>query len=96
MNMIKIKAIVKLYKNGRKTPFSSGYKPLFDFVAYTKTSGQIKLIDRDWFYPGDEGVVEITFLNQEYLGNNFSEGVKFTFGEGGEPLGEGEIKEILQ
>lgn len=96
INMIRIKAIIRLYKNGRKTPFSNGYRPLFDFAECTKTSGQINLIDRDMFYPGDEGIVEIYFLKDLYLGNNFSEGVKFTFGEGREPLGEGEIKEILK
>jgi elongation factor Tu len=60
-----------------------------------KTSGQITLIDRDRFYPGDEGLVEIVFRNKDYLGNNFSEGIMFTFGEGREPLGEGEVKKIL-
>jgi elongation factor Tu len=94
--MIKIKAVIKLYRDGRKTPFSSGYRPAFNFVETMQTSGQITLIDRDIFDPGDEGLVEITFLNREYLGDNFSEGSKFTFGEGREPLGEGKVKKILQ
>jgi translation elongation factor EF-Tu-like GTPase len=55
MNMIRIKAVIKLYNDGRKTPFTSGYRPLFDFIEETKTSGQITLIDREVFYPGDEG-----------------------------------------
>lgn len=96
MNMIRIKAVIKLYKDGRITPFFNGYRPLFDFVEKMKTSGQITLIDRDAFYPGDEGLVEITFLKEEYLGNSFSEGVKFTFGEGRAPLGEGKVLEILK
>ncbi len=94
--MIRIKAIIKLYRDGRKTPFSSGYRPLFDFIEETKTSGQITLIDRELFYPGDEGLVEIYFLNKKCLGDDFSDGVKFTFGEGREPLGEGQVKEILE
>jgi len=96
--MIKTIAFIKLYnnENGRKTPFFSGYRPLFNFIEEMKTSGQITLIDRDAFYPGDEGLVEIAFINRDYLGNNFSEGVKFTFGEGREPLGEGVVKEILE
>ena len=95
--MIRIRAIIKLYKsdNGRKTPFVNGYRPLFNFIEEMKTSGQITLIDREAFYPGDEGLVEIAFLNNDYLEDNFSEGTKFTFGEGREPLGEGKVKEIL-
>ena len=92
--MIKVKAKIRLYKDGRKTPFISGYRPLFSFIEEMKTSGQIILNDQSEFYPGDEGVVEIVFLNKEYLGT-FDIGTKFTFGEGHEPLGEGEIKELI-
>ena len=60
--MIRIIASIRLYKDGRRTPFSSGYRPLFDFIEETKTSGQITLLDREDFYPGDEGIVEIAFL----------------------------------
>lgn len=96
--MIKVKAKIRLYKSAssRKTPFKSGYRPMFNFIEEMKTSGQIILNDKEEFFPGDEGVVEITFLNKDYLGNNFGIGTKFTFGEGREPLGEGEIKEINQ
>ena len=55
-----------------------------------------KLLDREAFYPGDEGVVEIAFLIRRALGDNFSEGTKFTFGEGRKHVGEGEVKEILE
>ncbi|MEX2235380.1 MAG: hypothetical protein WD824_24665 [Cyclobacteriaceae bacterium] len=61
-----------------------------------KTSGKITLKGMQEFSPGDEAIVEITFLNKKYLGNNFGLGTKFTFGEGREPLGEGEIKEIIK
>jgi hypothetical protein len=60
-----------------------------------QTSGQIILIDKDEFYPGDIGLVEIHFLNKEYLGKDFSINKKFTFGEDPRPFGEGEVKEIL-
>jgi len=80
---------------GRKTPFTNGYRPLFNFKSEIKTSGQIALIDRKEFNPGDEGIVEIAFLNKDYLGIDFGIGTKFTFGEGGEPLGEGEVKAII-
>ena len=78
MNMIRIKAVIKLYNDGRKTPFTSGYRPLFDFIEETKTSGQITLIDREVFYPGDEGIVEIAFLHRRALVKNIANGVTGT------------------
>lgn len=61
--MIKIKAKIKLFKGAkvRKTPFTDSYRPLFNFIKNMKISGQIKLLDRTEFYPGDEGIVEIVF-----------------------------------
>lgn len=93
--MVKIRAHIKLYENGRKTPFNSGYKPLFNFIEEMKTSGRIDLIDKEQFYPGEEGEVEIIFLNRDYLGSDFDIGKTFLFGEGAVPLGEGMVKEIL-
>lgn len=93
--MVKIRAHIKLYENGRKTPFNTGYKPLFNFIEEMKTSGRIDLIDKEQFYPGEEGEVEIIFLNRDYLGSDFDIGKTFLFGEGAVPLGEGMVKEIL-
>ena len=93
--MIKIKAHIKLYENGRKTPFKTGYRPLFSFIKSTKTSGSINLTDRDKFYPGHEGKVDITLLNNKYLGDNFGVGTRFYFYEGYDPLGEGEVTKLL-
>lgn len=93
--MVKIRAHIKLYENGRKTPFNSGYKPLFNFIEEMKTSGRIDLVDKEQFYPGEEGDVEIIFLNRDYLGSDFDIGKTFLFGEGAVPLGEGMVKEIL-
>ena len=94
--MIKIKARIKLFEgtNKRQTPFTSGYRPLFRFVEKTMTSGQISLLDKDKFMPGEEGIVEIAFLNKEFLGGDFRVGRLFNFYESKEPLGEGEILEI--
>ncbi len=96
--MITIKANLKLYtgERVRKTPFTNGYRPLFNFVNKMKTSGQVFLLDRNAFLPGDEGVVEIGFLSKEYLGKDFGKGKKFTFDEGAEILGDGEVLEILR
>ncbi|MBD1432700.1 hypothetical protein H8B06_07690 [Sphingobacterium sp. DN00404] len=93
--MVKIRAYIKLYRNVRRTPFRTGYRPLFDFIEEMKTSGRIDLIDRKQFYPGDEGEVKIVFLNRDYLGDDFDIGKTFLFGEGSDPLGEGVVKEIL-
>lgn len=93
--MIKVKAKIKLYENGRKTPFANGYRPMFNFIKEMKTSGKIEFKDKEEFYPGEEREVEISFLSKKYLGDDFIKGKKFTFCEGEVPLGDGEIKEIL-
>tara|TARA_R110000787_G_scaffold237806_1_gene344138 strand:- start:166 stop:456 length:291 start_codon:yes stop_codon:yes gene_type:complete len=96
--MIKVKAKIKLYSGkdgGRKTPFKSGYRPLFQFPGCMKTSGQISLINIEEFLPEAEGCVEILFISKEHLGKNFSVGSKFTFGEGFGPIGEGEVLKIF-
>jgi len=94
--MIEVKAHIKLFLDGRRTPFKSGYRPLFDFISETKTSGMIKLLDTEKFYPGEEREVLIKFLSREFLGNDFKPGKKFTFGEGVKPLGEGTIVKVLE
>lgn len=94
--MIKVKARIKLFagEKKRQTPFTTGYRPMFKFIEETMTSGQIRLLDREEFNPGEEGVVEIAFLNKDFLGNDFEIGKSFNFYESEEPLGEGEILEI--
>lgn len=96
--MIKIEAKIIVYKRdtGRKTPFKNGYRPLFNFLNNVKTSGQISLLDRDHFYPGDEAIVVVSFLNKEFLGSDFKKGKKFTFDEGAQTIGEGEILRIIE
>ncbi|MCP3869803.1 MAG: hypothetical protein GY703_17260 [Gammaproteobacteria bacterium] len=91
--MIRVRAHIKLYIGAgkRRTPFTSGYRPLFDVLEDTKTSGMITLLDRDDFGPGDEGVVEIKFINA-----NCEEGTRFHIYESVEPLGEGFVLELLE
>lgn len=95
--MIKVRAKIKLYegKDKRQTSFTTGYRPLFEFIAETKISGQITLINQKEFRPGEEGVAEIAFIHQEYLGRDFGVGKTAKFYEGKEPLGEAEILELL-
>lgn len=90
--MVKVKAKIKLYSgpNKRQTPFTDRYRPLFDVLEGTKTSGMITLLDRDEFRPGEEGGVEITFLDA-----NCTKGTKFHFFESMEPLGEGTVIDML-
>jgi len=94
--MIRIKAKIYLYKyNGRKKPFDSGYRPLFNFVEESKTSGMITLIHDHEFMPGTQKEVYIDFLNSEFLGSDFKTGKVFSFDEGSKILGEGEIIKII-
>ncbi|MBK8909911.1 MAG: hypothetical protein IPM61_01140 [Chlorobi bacterium] len=92
--MVKIKAKIRL-NNKRQTPFRSGYWPTFNFIDNMKTGGRITLIHKDEFFPGEEGIVEITFINDRYLGGEFRVGAKFTFDEGSEVIGEGIVVQIL-
>ena len=76
--------------NGRKTPFRSGYRPLFNFTDVgTKISGRIDLIEQETFSVGMKGVVNITFIKGMIDDIHFKTGVKFTFDEGTEIFGEG-------
>ncbi len=95
--MITIKAKIKLLKGEgkRETPFVSGYRPLFELIKSTKTSGRIRLIGQENFKPGEEGIVEIDFLNKDLIGNDFRVGKKFAFFESNEELGIGEILKII-
>lgn len=97
--MIIIKAKIKLLKGNkkRKTSFFTGYRPLFLFTKDLRTSGAIKLINREEFKPGDEDVVWIYFLNKKYLTD--SEGkyiLNFTFSEAKEILGRGNVLQIYE
>ncbi|MVT10252.1 hypothetical protein [Chitinophaga tropicalis] len=95
VELIKVLATIVLFSNekSRKTPFISGYRPLFNFPnAKTKISGSIKLMGTSSFSPGSKGDVEITFIKGMIDDNYFKSGIKFTFDEGRDTLGEGEIK----
>ncbi len=95
--MLNVRAKIKLFSGDlyRKTPFTNGYKPLFNFVNNMKKSGKITLINKKEFIPGEEGEVTITFLDKNYLGADFGNGKQFTFSEGTHILGEGRILEII-
>ncbi|WP_343672469.1 hypothetical protein [Chitinophaga sp.] len=95
VDLIKNFATIELFSDARlrKTPFRSGYRPLFNLPgATTKISGSIKIIGADYFYPGSKGNVEITFIKEMIDDGYCKTGVKFTFDEGRDILGEGEIR----
>lgn len=81
---------------GRQTPFLSGYRPLFTFPnARTNLSGSITLLDRKSFSQGEIGEVQITF-NKGIIDNvHFKVGERFTYAEGPNLLGEGEIIKLI-
>lgn len=84
---------MKLYSgtNKRKTPFFDGYRPLFDIEGHGLTSGMINLLDRKEFSPGDNGIVEIKFLDADIV-----VGDKLYFYEAIEPLGECTVLQIFE
>lgn len=95
--MIKIKAEITVFGNGigRIHPFINRYRPHFDF-GKGLTSGQIILLDREEFFPGEKGIVEIDFLFRNFLDGNLNAGSKFIFSEGNTIVGEGIVLEILE
>jgi translation elongation factor EF-Tu-like GTPase len=98
MNYIKTMACIELLvgEKMRKMPFSNGYRPLFDFEgADTKISGRIDLINREVFSPGMVEDVQITFIRGIISDNCFATGTKFTFNEGSDILGKGEIRAVI-
>lgn len=89
-----MKAKISLFDtpHGRKTPFVSGYRPLFNFPnAPTKISGKIDLIDKEFFLVGMSDDVHLTFIKGMIDDDYFRVGVKFSFDEGGDVLGSGEF-----
>lgn len=94
--MIKIKANIEI-NHLRKVPFISKYRPLFLFQDGVYTSGSIELKDREYFYPGDCGIVEINFLEIRFLGIDFNIGSQFIICESPRSIiGSGIVLDILE
>src|SRR6188768_3899580 len=97
VELIKILATIELFSNerSRKTPFKSGYRPLFNFPgADIKISGSISLMGIESFAPGTKGNVVITYIRGMINNDYFRPGIKFTFSEALDILGKGEIMEV--
>jgi len=93
--MLTIKAILHLYDGIRKTPFSNGYRPAFDFGSESLTSGRISLKEgKNNFFPNEIGEVTIDFMFERFVKNKLKIGEKIYFYEGPHRLGEIKILEI--
>jgi translation elongation factor EF-Tu-like GTPase len=97
-DLIKVLAKIELLsgENVRKNPIANGYRPLFNFKdEKTKISGRIDLIEKSLFDPGMRGIVQITFIKGMIKDSHFTVGEQFTFDEGTQILGSGEIVEVV-
>jgi GTPase len=93
--LFKIEAEIKINKRrGRTWPIKTGYRPGFRFIDKKQTSGSINLLSREYLKPGEEGVVEVTFVSNELLGH-IKEGTVFRFYEGPVEIGIGKILKIF-
>lgn len=98
IEMIRILAEIELFESGRNNPIISGYRPAFRGLNdSTLISGKIILIHKEYFFPGERGIVEINFLDGSVSGDYLAEGRRFTFGEGSPTaIGDGVITKILK
>jgi translation elongation factor EF-Tu-like GTPase len=97
-HLIKVLAKIELLsgENARNKPIFNGYRPLFNFKEEkTKISGRIDLIEMPLFEPGMKGTVQITFIKGMINDRHFTVGEQFTFDEGIQILGSGEIVEVI-
>ena len=98
--MKKIKVIVKVIlfsgKKKRNIPIKNGYRPLFNILESTKSSGYFYSIESGLIYAGKIGVAEIHFIYSLELLNQIKSGNSFSFSEANEILGEVNIIKILE
>lgn len=93
--LFKIKAEIKVdEKSVRTWPIKNGYRPGFNFINESQTSGSIKLLEKDSLNPGEAGVVEISFVSDALLGEISLE-TEFEFYEGRNKIGKGKVLQIL-
>ena len=97
-DLIKVLAKIELHvgENARKNPITNGYRPLFNFKdENSKISGRIDLFELPLFELGMKGIVHITFIKGVINDSHFIVGEQFTFDEGIQILGIGEIVEVI-
>jgi translation elongation factor EF-Tu-like GTPase len=93
--LFRIEADIKINKQGGRTwPIKTGYRPGFNFIDNKQTSGAINLLSKEYLHPGEEGVVEVTFISNELLGD-IEPGVEFKFYEGPNEIGSGKVLKVV-
>ena len=90
---MKINANLFLYKEGRKTPFTNGYRPLFN-IGGKRYSGSIQITNKDQVFPGEKSLVTINFFTDFNL--DIQKGAVILFGELPDmELGEIEVLNVI-
>jgi translation elongation factor EF-Tu-like GTPase len=93
--LFKIEADIKINKQGGRTwPIITGYRPGFNFIDKMQTSGAINLLSKEYLHPGEEGIVEVSFISNELLGD-ITPGVRFKFYEGPIEIGSGKVLKVF-
>jgi len=96
--LIQVLAKLEVFEgeNMRRISISSGYRPAFKFEsARTMLSGQIELLHEDYLRPGCSTILKISFVKGIIDDSFFTQEEPFTFSEGTNPLGRGQIIERL-
>jgi len=83
----------------RKSGIKSGYRPnhvfeLIDGKFKSTFIGQITFDDQEWIYPGDERVVNVTFLKFDGIENFILVGREWWIYEGSNLIGKAEILSV--
>lgn len=93
--LFKIEAEIKINKEGGRTwPVKTGYRPGFEFINKIQTSGSIVLLDNEDLKPGEKGIVEVSFISNELLGE-IHIGTEFKFYEGPVEIGDGKVLKVI-
>src|SRR5687768_5692286 len=93
---MEVKARLFFYPKDKKRTFFTGYRPAFKIRPDDMyNSGEIKFLDPSGIVNSGESVdAIINFISPEYVSDYLVCGLNFTFSEGPNIIGEGEILEI--
>jgi len=93
--LYKIEAEIEINKEGGRTwPIKTGYRPGFNFIDNKQTSGSINLLNREDLKPGERGLVEVSFISNDFL-EQIDSGTEFKFYEGPVEIGGGRVLKVI-
>ena len=93
--LFKIEAEIKIHREGaRSWPIKTDYRPGFKFTNKMQTSGSILLLNGEDLKPGEKGIVEVSFVSNELLGE-IHLATEFKFYEGPVEIGEGKVLKVI-